>query len=285
MKRISVALAAWLLLSLACNLDLTPVPTAAPSPAVQTIAVPTVQAATSQPEGTQVVYENVSFFLPNQVALSSLAATVPAMTEAGGSAPWDIAPQHLEFDLQDYQIGLTPFHQPRILVYPAAEYAAAHQGAATAMAHLRVLLDGSTPVTVDNAPGIPFFNAAQQFAAQGRVIQFQNGSGVRMLTQYAQYAAPINNTDLFYQFEGLTGDGRYYIIAILPTTAPMLAPNEQPDASLPPDGVPFPGFEDPQAAPGYYAAISAKLDAAAPDTFSPSLALLDALIESISISP
>jgi hypothetical protein len=285
MKRISAVLAAWLLLALACNFNLTPGPTAAPSSAPQTVAVPTAQAATPQAEGTQVVHENVSFFLSKQLALSSLATTVPAMTEAGGSAPWDIAPQHIEFELQDYLIGLKPFHQPRILVYPAEEYAAAHQGAATAMAHVRVLLDGSAPITADNAPSIPFFNAAQQFVAQGRVIQFQSGSGVRMVTQYAQYAAPINNTDLFYQFQGLSSDGRYYIIAILPTTAPMLAQNDQPDASVPPDGVPFPGFDDPQAGISYDAAITARLDAAGPETFGPSLALLDALIESISISP
>lgn len=286
MKRISAALAVWLLLALACSFNLTPSrPSPAPSSAAQTVAVATAQPAAPQTDGTQVVHENVSFFLSNQLAPYAMAATVPAMTEAGGSAPWDIAPQHIEFELQDYLIGLTPFHRPRILVYPVAEYAAAHQGAATAMAHLRVLLDSSAPLTADNAPSIPFFNAAQQFVAQGKVIQFQNGSGVRMVTQYAQYAAPINNTDLFYHFQGLTGDGRYYIIAILPTTAPMLAQNDQPDASVPPDGIPFPGFDDPQAAMSYYAAITAKLDAAGPETFSPSLALLDALIGSISISP
>ncbi|MEO8354588.1 MAG: hypothetical protein ABI621_01610 [Chloroflexota bacterium] len=41
-----------------------------------------------------------------------------------------------------------------------------------------------------------------------QVINFQNGRGIRFLTQYAQYPAPINNHELFYHFQGLTNDGK-----------------------------------------------------------------------------
>jgi hypothetical protein len=67
---------------------------------------------------------------------------------------------------------------------------------------------------------VPFFNAAQVFASNIKVISFQNGKGVRFLTEYAQHAASANNHNLFYYFQGLTGDGAYYIIAILVDRCP-----------------------------------------------------------------
>ncbi|HEX9387675.1 MAG TPA: hypothetical protein VF918_15235, partial [Anaerolineales bacterium] len=65
------------------------------------------------------------------------------------------------------------------------------------------------------------------------MISFQNGQGVRFLTEYAQYAASANNHDLFYHFQGLTRDGAYYIIAILPITVPVLAETSDGGAVLP----------------------------------------------------
>jgi len=81
----------------------------------------------------------------------------------------------------------------------------------------------------------------------------------------------------------LTHDGQTYIIVILPVSAPFLAADGE--APAPADGIPFPGYEDPNADFGaYYQQITARLDATPPDTFSPSLTLLDALISSLSIA-
>ena len=55
------------------------------------------------------------------------------------------------------------------------------------------------------------------------MIKFQVPEGVRFLTEYAQYPASANNQDLFYQFQGLSRDGAYYIVAIFPITVPVLA--------------------------------------------------------------
>ena len=75
------------------------------------------------------------------------------------------------------------------------------------------------------------------------------------------------------------------IIAILPITSPMLVSDDNPESPVPSDGVPF-NYSDPNFDfPGYMNAVSAKLNTAAPETFSPTMTTLDALIQSIQVTP
>ena len=109
-------------------------------------------------------------------------------------------------------------------------------------------------------------------------VDFENGRGVRFLTEYAQYFAPINNTDLFYTFQGLTSDGQYYVAAILPVAHP----------SLPADASQIPG-DDPEAFADIYDTyvndIALQLAAYDAAEFTPDLALLDAMIASLEVAP
>ena len=147
-----------------------------------------------------------------------------------------------------------------------------------------ILANPSQPLAGNKLPYIPFFNAAAAFTAQEQIVQFQNGSGVRMLTQYAQSFAQVNNHELFYHFQGLTSDGQYYIIAILPISAPVLA--ESWDATAPQDGVPFPDHSDPDVDfQAYYDQIIAKLNTLSDEEFIPSLTKLDTLIGTLQIAP
>lgn len=45
---------------------------------------------------------------------------------------------------------------------------------------------------------------------------------MRYLTQNAQAVMPINNKNLFYTFQGLTSDGKYYVAAVMPLNYPGL---------------------------------------------------------------
>ena len=99
---------------------------------------------------------------------------------------------------------------------------------------------------------------------------------------FAQYSAPINNRELFYHFEGLTSDNKYYVIAILPITAPFLQEDEKPEATVPEGGVPFPANAEPSQT--YYISVTEKLNSLAPDAYTPSLNTLDTLIESILVT-
>jgi hypothetical protein len=172
-------------------------------------------------------------------------------------------------------------------VYPAQAYAELVPAAFESLRRLdNLLYDPSAPISVEQLPAAPFSNDLQAFAAHIQVIAFQNGGGVRFLTQSAQYAAPANNRELFYHFEGMTRDGAYYVVAILPITAPVLAETSDGEAALPPGGVPYPDITDPNANwPGYYSAVTALLDATSPETFAPTTNQLDLLIQSMKVTP
>ena len=252
--------------------------TASPIESLSTPAV-TPQAAT-QPGGIPISYEGVSFIIPNAVASGANTEKMTAV-ESNSGAPWDIAPTHLRFTLTGYQLQ-AKFHEPRVFVYPADEYAQINPTASEQIDRLKKILAGGT-ILQETLPTVPFFNAASQIAANIKLISFQNGRGVRSLTQYAQYAAPINNHEIFYHFQGLSGDGKYYIVAILPITAPVLAEDEKPEATVPQGGIPIPGDVGPNDV--YYFSVTEKLNSLDPDSYTPSLNTLDMLIQSLSLTP
>jgi hypothetical protein len=248
-------------------------------PPTESISTQAGTQAATQAGGVPVSYEGVSFVLPTGVAASTNTEKMTAV-ESNSGAPWEIAPTHLRFTLTEYQLQ-GKFHEPRIYVYPADEYAQGNPNAAEQIDRLKKILAGATPLQ-ETLPAVPFFNAATQIAASIKIIPFQNGSGIRSLTQYAQYAAPINNHELFYHFQGLSSDGRYYIIAILPLTAPILPEDEKPEATVPEGGIPIPTDVGPNDV--YYFSVTEKLNSLSPDAFTPSLDALDALIQSILIT-
>ena len=248
----------------------------APPPATITVTLPA--------NGPVVFFENASFVLPKEVASNALAGTVPAAVGMADGPGWDVAPEHIKFQLENYALYDT-YHEPYILIIPAPEYAAVNEQAAKNIARLQAIISGAAAPTAKNLPHVTTFNAAQVFAAQIQLVQFQNGKGVRFLTEYAQYSASINNKDMFYQFQGLTNDGKYYILAILPASHPLLAYDEKPETVVPAGGIPFPGFGNQDALEAYYPSMESLLNSAAPDSFNPPLTGLDALIQSISIAP
>ena len=251
--------------------------TPAPTESISTQAVSSPIA--TQEGGIPISAEGVSFVVPSGVASGANVETMTAV-ESNSGAPWDVAPTHWRITLTEYALQ-GKFHEPRIFVYPAEDYAASNPQAAEQIERLKRILTGATPMQ-ETLPLVPSFNAAQLFAAQIKVIPFQNGSGVRSLTQYDQYAAPINNHELFYHFQGLSSDGKYYVIAILPINAPILPEDEKPTAAVPEGGVPIPTGVGPNEV--YYFSVTEKLNSLSPDSYTPSLNRLDALIQSITVT-
>jgi hypothetical protein len=144
----------------------------------------------------------------------------------------------------------------------------------------------SESISDDQLPIVPFFNEQQVFASNIQVISFQGGQGVRFVTEYAQYPASANNNDLLYHFQGVTRDGAYYVIAILPITVPLLAETSDGGAALPLGGVPYPYFADPNADMLlYYRSVRDVLNATPAQLFTPNMDKLDSLIQSMRITP
>ena len=290
----AVGLALLFLSALACNapndgppaLAPTAPPTSVAQPTGEASTAPTTQpaeeAATTLPEPTtapeptavpppDVAYEGISFSYDPSIAADVQGATMPAEDGAGGWE-WEIVPQHVVLNFDGYVLP-DAFHNPAIIVYPADEFAAMSEIAAGTISDLRNLLQAKPP-SPEHIPFLPVWNAAQFLQANVAYIDFQNGTGVRFLTQYGQAANPINNHDLFYTFQGLTHDSRYYVVAILPASNPI----------LPADGSTIPGddygaFADDFA--NYVTDIEMQLSAQAASSFAPDLVLLDEMIQSL----
>lgn len=298
MKRFSLFLCLLIVLSLACDVlvNIAPTneaPTAAETPVLiepptttPEIFISLTQAipATSVPN-TLVTFGRLTLEIPLSVASGASGTEVAPITNED-DAYWQKTPGHLEVSLNDYYILQGKFHQPQIYVYPALPYAELVPGAFESMHRLRNVMNSTAPVGVEQLPAVPFFNAAQIFASNYQTIAFQNGSGVRFLTEYAQYFAPVNNHELIYHFQGFTSDGEYYIIAILPITAPVLAETSDAGAVVPVGGVALPDINDPNADwQGYYTSVTDLLNSTSSDAFTPSISQLDALIQSMFVAP
>ena len=302
MKKILLFLSLLTLISLACGvtIDITPnaeVPTSESTPipvldpptttpevfisltqAIPGTAVPTAPLPLTN--GVQVSYGLVSLVLPTGLA-NGISGTDFPRVEGEDHPYWELTPGHTVVTLEGYTLQ-GKFHQPQIYIYPALDYATLFPGAFESMHRLRNVMNLSiASIGVDQLPAVPFFNAAQVFASNIELISFQNGSGIRFLTEYAQYAASANNQDLFYHFQGFSNDGEYYIIAILPITMPMLAETSDGGAPLPAGGIPYSYFADGGNfdAESYYAAVTDLLNGTAPDALSPTINQLDALIQ------
>ncbi len=231
-------------------------------------------------------FDRLSLVIPTGVAAGGSGTLVP---EAKGDnvAPWDVAPEHIQFKLDGYALeDKYVFNRKSTSIRrkptPSCRNAGPRPKASNSCS---AVLAQSSMVNVKELPAVPFFNVSQALAAQVKVIPFQHGRGVRMVTEYAMARAIINNHELIYHFEGLTDDGQYYVIAILPVTAPGLPEDGQPGGVVPPGGVPVPDFNDMNANwMGYYGDARQMLQGLEPGAYNPDLDQLDALIGSLTIA-
>ena len=234
---------------------------------------------------TIVTFGRLTLEIPSNVASGASGKEYPR-NDSEDAAYWDKTPGHLQISLNDYYVLQGKLHQPQIYVYPAMPYVELVPAAFESMHRLRNVMNPVAPITADQLPAVPFFNAAQIFASNIQAVSFQNGSGIRFLTEYGQYPAPVNNYELFYHFQGFTNDGEYYVVAIFPITAPGLGESGDPESAVDIGGVAYPDLGDPSDDwNAYYAAAANLLDATAPELFTPSLSQLDALIQSMWVAP
>jgi hypothetical protein len=304
MKKISLFLAILVIATLACDLSVniaptnevptagtTPVPVDPPTTTPEvfislTQAIPATAVIQPSPvTNTLVTFGRLSLEIPSSVANGASGSDIPPVTNED-AAYWMKTPGHLQVSLNDYYILQGKLHQPQVYVYPAMAYVELVPAAFESMHRLRNVMNPVAPITADQLPAVPFFNAAQVFASNIQAVSFQNGTGIRFLTEYGQYPAPVNNHELFYQFQGFSADGEYYIVAIFPITAPGLGESSDPESAAAVGGVAYPKMGDPSDDwKAYYAAAANLLDATSPEAFTPSISQLDALIQSMWIAP
>lgn len=278
--RRSIFPVAFLALALGACSPVTPAtPTA--TPAGSSSGTPSASPSATGPAvtGTPVTCNELSFVVDPTLASSVTCETVPAETYE--FAPY---PEHTRVTLQGYPI-IASFHEATISVYPVADYAPLMAWAFPALPNELAALAAGGPAPVLAAPFdpvlpyLPFDEATQPFFAHYSTISFGSGDGIKFLTERGQYQVPVNNTDLFYTFQGLTSDGQYWVSAILPVN----------HATLPVDADSALGgltWEDWAATYDAYLPVAVgDLEAQPSASFMPSLDALDALVASIVIAP
>ncbi|HEY9088525.1 MAG TPA: hypothetical protein VIO36_10180 [Anaerolineaceae bacterium] len=220
-------------------------------------------------------FEGLSFVLDPINATGANAQVIPENPGTAEGPYWEAAPEYLSVELTGYQPA-DMFHKPVITVYPVDDFSRLNPTAAETITNLKALL-AEKPAAPSRIPTLPVWNAGQVFRSNVRYLDFQNGSGVRFLAIYAQYVAPVNNYDLFYTFQGFTADGRYVISVILPVNHPSLrgSPNDFSQAEM---------EQMINDAENYYSVMAADLESRPDNSFLPSLAALDTLVQSIQIN-
>jgi hypothetical protein len=255
-------------------------------PGVETVVAATFQALTVAAPPTQtpvngsvVSVNNIYFVVPTGIGSGAQAETIEAVAASDDMPWWEIAPTYNKYHIQGYPLSGT-FHSATVYVYPVNEYLQVNEDMAEPFNTLKGIIAGQ-PVP-ENIPFLPAFNAAQIFHSNEQLLNFQNGKGIRFLTQYGQDVSPINNQAIFYTFQGMTDDGSYYVSAILPVNASFLAADSNPDSPLPPDGIPF-DWQNFENVTQHFDLVKQKLNAADPTSFNPAMTSLDGLIQSIQI--
>lgn len=231
---------------------------------------------------------------PNQVRMdiSGLAHTlqgrvVPAVYPKPGELPTlNEEPAHLRFNFDGEPLApwVNPSFERQLLIYPVAAYRQLFQTAGLfdidqQVKTLRHLLDERPPVGESPLPLLPPLGQARpDLSAQMAYLDFEGGSGIRFIARFTQKARPCSNEEIFYTFQGLTADGRYYIALFYPISTWALPDNSD---TLAPEEVTR-ITADYQA---YRKQVQKNLNRLNPADFTPDLSNLDAMVASLEIKP
>lgn len=265
--------------SLAAPTTLPPTETSLPAPATLP-PTDTPLLATPTSALPEVSFNGIHFRYDPALATNVTYETVPASQPDPNGPYWETYPQHTHFLFNGYVLS-GMFHQPEMWVYPLEEYIQRVPDLAQTKARLQEVL-GQQPTSFSGQEALPFlpvWNAQQLMQMNVRYLHFANGQGVRFISIYGQYSAPANNHDIFYTFQGMTDDGKYYISLVLPVNNPALPNTAE-------EGIPngdFETFTDHYMT--YVSDTEGMMNGLVDASFTPSLEKLDALVQSLQIIP
>lgn len=228
------------------------------------------------PQGVRYEYQGVSFEYPPALFANVNAQIAPWETGDPNTPGWPgPVPEHYSFEFDGYPLQDT-FHSPHIRIYPIQDYAAVNPPAGDIARELDEILRGSR-VNDTSLPFLPMWNAGQVFFARSNIQPFGSGQGIRYLTCYAQAILPIDNYCLFYTYQGLTNDGKYYVSAIFPVNLPVLEQAEVMSR--------FKQDFEGDEYQAYLSYISSLLIDARAEDFTPNLNDLDGMLKSLVVEP
>lgn len=216
----------------------------------------------------------LTFDLPAEVAAGASVSIVPQDDPEMGWPDFEL-PERRLVSFSGYVIQ-NHFHKPAIHVIPLEQTYQIGKYGATMATKLQTLLDNPDVdlASEDNLPFLPPFNAAQVFHALEKRLESDKGRGIRYLTLYSQGIVGIDNFDIFYTYQGISSDGKYYIAAVLPINSSLLQ-----DLALDQAGLEAMAEKYPE----YIANMTELLRSEGGGVLTPSLEALDNMMMSLEI--
>ncbi len=274
-----------------------PTPTSAPvtpTKAATPVVAPILPATESKPlpDGRKMAsFEGVTFEYDPALfgdAKGEFVAATPL--QSADEKPDGVYPRHRRFSfgpaVKGKDAGHDPYLIPYVAVFPIEEFKKAYavvpdmaKGLTEEIAKIRTISEGTGPISLDkDFPYGVFFDASQAFRAHATRVPFKSGKGFGFLTQFNIEPTLINNENMSYVLQGVTADGKYYILAEFYVTSPLAAPKM--------DGTTHDGYAitNEKGYPAYVAKTAKKLDNSPARDFTPNLEKLDELFKSITVA-
>ena len=258
-------------------------------PAMEPQATP--EASPAQPESPEpnVAFEGISFYLDYQLA-KSWAYEITSPPDPASDNPFQ-KPSHYQLDFQEYVVdpgeGFRGWRQPRLYIIPVENMQSFPNGGylLESLSKQQQILVSRPEVVAEAMPIVPHdisFNNGEVFHSNLKYLNFQNGSGVRFLAEYSQAPFPIGKA-MSYIFQGITDDGKYYVSLTLPIGQTALDQYNSPYEGSLSDEASYQAFAENYES--YLLGAVGILETTPDASFSPDLARLDELVQSLLIKP
>ncbi len=183
-------------------------------------------------DSTTIDSKGLVLTLPFAVAQGAFVDTIPADGPDEGWPEFAL-PARRTISFSGYAVE-NHFHTPMIYVYPLGEMINDGKFGGSMAFILRTLLEnpGFDLQAEENLPFLPPFNAAQMFHVLEQRLESEHTTAIRYLTLYSQAYVGIDNYNVFYTFQGISKDGKYYIAAVLPIHSSLLSDTEATNEEL-----------------------------------------------------
>ena len=237
------------------------------------------------PNQQKVEFKGVSFSYNQQIfgeVKIEEVAELPLENE--DDKPENVAPQHRLFTFAERNQ-----RNATIAVYPIAEFRRVWLPVEKNntkifdedLNSLKELIKNPKLRREGEIPFLTYYDAHQTFQAKAKNFSFQNGKGIFFLTQINQDYLFINNNQIAYFFQGISEDGKNYILAEFPVSVSFLPKDQYVEN--------FEGYSISENDPTgkkykeYVAKITKRLENLPSDKYEPNLKYFEEIISSLRI--
>jgi hypothetical protein len=214
----------------------------------------------------------ISFTYDDSIFQNPKARHEAAVPDGDASDKIDgVGPAHWAIDFANYRayLWILPTTDPAV-----KDFRKTYPKNAQGLRDLRALLK-KRPANPKETPVLPFPDIGVAFVTKVQYLDFKNGSGMAWLSQWIYEANPINNEELWYVFQGLTKDEKYYVSGEVRMKHPSLPEKADTRNSQ----------EFSKTYDAYRRKAVPALAKLPDETFQPSLTKLRTMFESIEVTP